>query len=90
MPLSGAEEARTALPADGHAVVWCAWLVMYGNAAKYPTCRCSDAVHVVAKGTASVDDIVTRVVLAKLTDVSLETPNRSSQGLRGRRRSRRP
>lgn len=48
--------------------------VMYGNAAKYPTYRCSDNVHTVAASTGPVDDLVTRVVLAKLADVDVETP----------------
>jgi len=48
--------------------------VMYGNAAKYPTYRCSDAVHTVAASTGPVDDLVTRVVLARLADVALEIP----------------
>lgn len=48
--------------------------VMYGNAAKYPTYRCSDNVHTVAASTAPVDDLVARVVLARLADVDIETP----------------
>lgn len=48
--------------------------VMYGNAAKYPTYGCSGNGHVVAASTAAVDDLVTRVVLARLADVALETP----------------
>lgn len=47
--------------------------VMYGNAAKYPTYGCSGNGHVVAASVGPVDDLVTRVVLAKLADVALDT-----------------
>lgn len=48
--------------------------VMYGNAAKYPAYRCASTDHTVAASTVAVDDLVTRVVLARLADVGLETP----------------
>lgn len=48
--------------------------VMYGNAAKYPTYGCSGNGHVVAASVGPVDDLVTRVVLAKLADQELEAP----------------
>lgn len=48
--------------------------LMYGNAAKYPAYRCSDAVHVVAASVSPVDELVTRVVLDKLADVALGAP----------------
>lgn len=48
--------------------------VMYGNAAKYAAYRCAATDHTVAASTAAVDDLVTRVVLARLGDVELETP----------------
>lgn len=48
--------------------------VMYGNAAKYPTYGCSGNGHVVAASVAPVDDVVTRLVLAKLATVDLEAP----------------
>ncbi|WP_460802286.1 recombinase family protein [Microbacterium sp. GXF6406] len=48
--------------------------VMYGNAAKYPTYGCSGNGHVVAASVAPVDDIVTRLTLAKLATVDLEAP----------------
>lgn len=54
--------------------------VMYGNAAKYPTYRCSDDVHTVAASTGPVDDLVTRVVLARLADVDVETPKPKFDG----------
>lgn len=54
--------------------------VMYGNAAKYPTYGCSGNGHVVAASVAPVDDLVTRVVLARLADVDVETPKPEFDG----------
>lgn len=54
--------------------------VMYGNAAKYPTYGCSGNGHVVAASVGPVDDLVTRVVLAKLADVALDTPTPEFDG----------
>lgn len=47
---------------------------MYGNAAKYATYSCSGSGHTVAASVSAMDDLVTRVVLARLADVALETP----------------
>ncbi|MCU1416802.1 MAG: hypothetical protein JWP32_976 [Schumannella sp.] len=54
--------------------------IMYGNAAKYPTYKCSDDVHVVAASAAPVDELVTAVVLARLADIELDTPKQEFAG----------
>lgn len=48
--------------------------IMYGNAAKYPTYRCSDSTHTVAASVGPVDQLVTAVVLARLAGVAVELP----------------
>lgn len=48
--------------------------VMYGNAAKYPTYRCSDDVHTVAVSVGPVDKLVTGLVLRKLADFTVDEP----------------